>query len=82
MIQLQIYENAVKCWYKDGIIHRANGPAIESQNGYQDWYWHGKLHRKDGPARLYPDGTVDYWINGKLLSEYELMFSSNQVNTT
>ncbi len=31
-----------KCWYKDGKIHREDGPAIEWTNGEKEWWFEGK----------------------------------------
>lgn len=36
-------------WYCHGLIHRLNGPAIESR-GSQIWCQNNKRHRVDGPA--------------------------------
>ncbi len=37
-------------YYKDGVYHREDGPAVDLTNGYQAWYIDGKLHRVEGPA--------------------------------
>lgn len=79
MIHLQIYENAGKCWWKDGLAHRVNGPAARWPNGDQEWYKNGKRHNTNGPAVIYSDGTFEFRINGREISEYELLFLSNQV---
>ncbi len=47
-----------KRWYKDGNLHREDGPAIEWFNGNKSWYKNGKLHRLNGPA-------VDNWSGNK-----------------
>jgi len=39
-----------KFWYKNGELHREDGPAIEYANGNKFWYKNGELHREDGPA--------------------------------
>ena len=31
-----------KYWYLNGKLHREDGPAYESINGYHGWYFHGK----------------------------------------
>ena len=38
------------------ILHRTDGPAVESVDGYKTWYLNGVRHRLDGPAVVYPDG--------------------------
>lgn len=51
----------------EGRLHRVDGPAVETSDGYQAWYRHGILHRDDGPARQFPDGRQQWWINGSLV---------------
>lgn len=43
-------------WYKDGMLHRENGPAVVYQNGDGDWYCNGRPHRTDGPSFSNPIG--------------------------
>lgn len=50
----------------DKILHKANGPAIEWDNGTREWYKDGKLHREDGPAIEWNYGTREWHIDGKL----------------
>lgn len=40
-------------WYKDNVLHREGGPAVEYKNGGWTWYHRGKVHRLDGPAVHY-----------------------------
>jgi len=47
-------------WFKDEILHRDDGPAVEHINGTRIWYQFGLIHRNDGPAVESPDGT-SYW---------------------
>jgi len=37
-------------WYKDGALHRHEGPAVERGSGGEEWWLNGKRHRKRGPA--------------------------------
>ena len=74
MIDMEIGFRGSKWWYKDGILHRANGPAIKYPDGYQEWHENGLRHRTDGPARILENGQVEYWINDKHVTEYEVMF--------
>ena len=48
--------DGTKCWYKDGKLHREDGPAVKWTNGSKFWYKDGKLHREDGPAIEYING--------------------------
>lgn len=53
-----------KCWYKNDILHREDGPAVEYLNGDKYWYIDGKLHREDGPAVEWYNGDKEWYING------------------
>jgi len=55
-------------YYKNGLLHREDGPAIEYPNGGKSWYKNGKLHREDGPAEEY-DLHRAWYKNGKLHRE-------------
>ena len=49
-------------WLDDqGLYHREDGPAIETEYG-KSWYFHGAQHRGDGPAIELDSGTK-YWYN-------------------
>lgn len=36
--------NGTKYWYKEGLLHREDGPAIEWSDGGKAWYLEGKLY--------------------------------------
>ena len=36
------YTNGNKIWYKNGLWHRENGPAVEFRNGDKAWYKNGR----------------------------------------
>jgi len=59
--------NGAKHWYKNGVLHRDDGPSIEWDNGYKSWWKNGERHRDDGPAIEYANGEKDYWYNGEYL---------------
>ena len=41
-----IEPNGDKSWWKDGKLHREDGPAVEWVNGYQSWWMYGfKIQR-------------------------------------
>lgn len=52
-----------KYWYRDGELHRLDGPAIEYANGDQAYYLAGKLHRYNGPAFIAKD-YVEWYHRG------------------
>jgi hypothetical protein len=54
----------IEDWYKDGKLHRDDGPATVISDGYKAWYWKGFFHRTNGPARIWGDGTKEWWITG------------------
>jgi hypothetical protein len=59
-------------FYKDEeciILHREDGPAIETSNGYKVYYIEGEPHREDGAAAIYANGDKEYYIKGKLHRE-------------
>ena len=45
-------------------LHRADGPAIEYNDGSRDWYQNGQRHRAGGPAVEYSDGYRAWYQNG------------------
>jgi hypothetical protein len=54
-----------KCWYKDDLLHRTNGPAVIYSDGTEAWWVEGKRHRIGGPAVI--DGMQLWYFNeGKL----------------
>ncbi len=46
-------------WYKDGLLHRNDRPAIVGTESYT-WYYRGVKHRRDGPAFMSPRWFI--WI--------------------
>ena len=60
---VKVYDDGDKLWYKNGKLHREDGPAVE-RNGTKEWWVNGKLHREDGPA-LELNSTKEWWVNGK-----------------
>ena len=52
-------------WYKDGLLHRVDGPAKKSPfDVFEEWWFEGRLHRTDGPAVITPL-TQAWFLNGK-----------------
>ena len=58
-------EAGTRRWYRNGIMHREDGPAYTGDDGEQAWYLNGEIHREDGPAVVRPDGKQEWWKNGK-----------------
>ena len=59
-----IDEYGNKWWYKNGQLHRDDGPAYEGISGAKDWYYNGKTHREDGPAVEMKNGIKRWYVNG------------------
>ena len=58
-----------KFWYKNDLLHREDGPALEFVDGTKSWYQNDKRHRTDGPAIEHVSGNKYWYINGKELTE-------------
>ena len=57
-------DNGTKRWYKNGALHREDGPAMEYPDGSKVWIVNGNFHRDDGPAVEYSNGDKTWWVNG------------------
>lgn len=55
-------EKGTTFWWKDGKIHRDDGPAIEYTDGTKFWYKDGLKHREDGPAVILDNGSKFWYI--------------------
>ena len=51
-------------YYKDGLLHREDGPAIIYDSGVSYWYKFGKIHRDDGPAVDWGNGECSWYRKG------------------
>jgi len=52
-----------KFWYKEGKLHRLDGPACEYSDGIKQWWVEGKRHRTNGPAIEYLGGLRSWYVN-------------------
>ncbi|NBR07558.1 MAG: hypothetical protein EBT92_17580 [Planctomycetes bacterium] len=73
------YTDGYKSWYLNGKQHREDGPAVESDNGSKEWWINDKRHREDGPAVEYTDGNKYWYLNGKLVTEQDVLNSSQTI---
>ena len=62
---LKVDKCGTKRWYKNGKLHREDGPAGEYANGDKYWYKNGKQHREDGPAIESVNGDKFWFKNDK-----------------
>ena len=58
-------------WYKNGRLHREDGPALIDVGETEYWFTNGILHRLDVPAVVYKTGNYQYWINYCVLSAHD-----------
>ena len=65
-----MYDKESKChyevWYREGALHREDGPAIEWRDGTKEWYVNNERHRVDGPAFVRWDGYKAWFLNDKI----------------
>jgi len=59
-----VNENGSKEWFKDDLLHREDGPAVECADGGKAWFLNGEVHRVDGPAVEDADGTKAWYLHG------------------
>jgi len=59
----KIDKEDTKRWYRNGELHRDDGPAVEWADGTKEWYRNGRKHRDDGPAEE-GNGTRMWWREG------------------
>ena len=64
-------------YYKDGNIHRDDGPAIEDANGDKYWFVNGKRHRDDGPAIEDANGDKKWYKDGEIHREDGPAYNEN-----
>ena len=53
------FDDAIR-FYKNGRLHREDGPAIIYSSGSKFWYLNGLRHRESGPAVTIYSGD-NYW---------------------
>lgn len=66
-----VQEDGTAIWYKDGVVHRDDGPAIERQDGTLEWYFEGLRHNDRAPAVISADGERQWFQLGRQLTEAE-----------
>ena len=65
MDSISIAMDGTKEWWRDGKLHREDGPAIIWGDSSEEWRFNGELHRTDGPAVIWSNGNQEWYINGK-----------------
>jgi len=59
----RIYRDGSKEYWQNGVLHRENGPAIDTPRK-KIWFWEGRKHRDDGPAVEYANGSEEFYHHG------------------
>ena len=62
---VKVYDDRTEWYNLKGELHREDGPAFESINGFKAWYLNGQRHREDGPAVEYNNGSKAWYLNGQ-----------------
>lgn len=63
------YADGTKVWYKNNLLHREDGPAMEHSNGDKEWFYEGEPHRSNAPAVERANGAKRWYHYGKLHRE-------------
>lgn len=61
---LEITKDGRKLHYKDGLLHRDDGPAVVLPNGDAFFYQNGLLHREGKPCSVLTDGSRVWCLYG------------------
>lgn len=54
-----------KEWRLNGLLHREDGPAVESKDGSKHWFLNGRKHRVGDPASEWADGGKGWVVDGR-----------------
>jgi hypothetical protein len=68
-----IINEGCESWYRHGLIHREDAPAITMLDGSETYCINGVLHNENGPAIVGADGEVTYALNGVEMSEADFL---------
>jgi len=74
---VRVHSDGTQFWYKDGLRHREDGPAVIVGDS-KFWYYNGLLHREDGPAIISPNGVKTYYIHGMLVDNLKVYQSKEK----
>lgn len=68
------YKDGSNFWFKGGILHRDNGPAVEYKEGKEIWFRDGKIHREDGPATIFYSDE-EWFVDGVKYKKNEYLIA-------
>jgi hypothetical protein len=66
-------------YYKNGELHRIDGPAVEWIDGDKHWYLNGLLHREDGPAIECAIGKKYWYLIGTLYTKEKCKIATRKL---
>ena len=69
MEEITVDFSGITRFFKDGLLHRLDGPAIISPDRAEYWYKDGKLHREGGPAVILSNGYKEWYKEGNIHRE-------------
>ena len=52
-------------YYKNGRIHREDGPATIYPSGARFWFIDGEYRWTDGPAVIWSDGSYEWYVSDR-----------------
>jgi hypothetical protein len=70
---IDVWGNGNQEWYKNGLLHHKDGPAVEWADGHKEWWINGKQHRDDGPAIENSNGYKEWYLNNKEYTQDEFV---------
>jgi hypothetical protein len=65
---LEVDSHGNKWYWKDNLLHREDGPAVEYPDGYKAYIQNGLYHREDGPAIIQENGIKNWYLIGKIIN--------------
>lgn len=56
-------------WFRNGVLHRDDGPAVVGIDGNEEWFQDGLRHRENGPAIVLASGFQYWYLHDRLHRE-------------
>lgn len=72
---IAVFPSGTRKHFKNGLLHRVGGPAIEWSTGAESYYFEGLHHRRDGPAfKISEEGKKKWkwYLHGKEVTAEEV----------
>lgn len=66
-------KGGAQAYFKNGLKHRMNGPAVIQRDGTREYFKEGLRHRSGGkPAIVKTNGIVEYWEDGVFIKKEKI----------